>query len=70
MRAILIESCKDCPSLEHNGGFGQVAYIPVCGRTGRTLGYTKGVSGSRVVASYDGRIPDCCPLPEIANEAV
>lgn len=70
MRAILIESCSGCPYFDHKGAFNPVAYIPRCGKTGRTLGYTKDISGSRIVASYDGRIPNCCPLPEIANEAL
>lgn len=71
-----IDSCKECPFVMHGGGFGQVAYIPLCSRTKKpeTLPYTTHVSASgrftTVTASMTGNIPNWCPLrdPENVNE--
>lgn len=61
-RKIVIGSCSDCPNLKHSGGFGGIAYIPICHETGEMLPYTKSVSGNRIVATATGEIPDWCPL--------
>lgn len=60
MRVINIPDCTACPHLCHRGGFWPVAYIPVCGKTDKNLGY-KPMAGTRLV-KYDCIIPDWCPL--------
>lgn len=65
MKCIPIPSCRECPSRDHKGGFGTIAYVPVCRRTNRELPYTLG-SGhrGRVIAVSSDEIPDWCPLPD------
>lgn len=67
MRYIPIKTCNDCPHKDHRGGFGRVAYIPVCRLTDKNLPYTVGASGltRMIIANYTGEIPDSCPLGEL-----
>lgn len=63
---IIIRVCSECPNIEHGGGFGAVAYIPMCGKKNRELLYT--VSGSqkgRCTARGVDVIPDWCPLEDV-----
>lgn len=63
MKKIVINKCSSCPHIDHGGGFGQIAYIPVCGLNHRgNLPYTKHVSGNQIVATGTDVIPDWCPL--------
>jgi len=66
-RYISIETCRTCPHNDHKGGFGRVAYLPVCRLASRDLPYTSGVNGQpgreRIVATPTGEIPEWCPLP-------
>lgn len=63
-RKIVVRDCKDCPRLDHKGGFGNISHIPVCRETQRELPYSIGKGfGSMVVATREIGIPDWCPLP-------
>ena len=63
-RKIVLTDCQRCPSLDHKGGFGSVAYIPVCRAVNKEQPYTVSVmDGGRVQASRTPGIPDWCPLP-------
>lgn len=65
MKCIVIKNCGECPNVDHKGGFGQTAYIPVCRKTGDTLPYTTTQAPSgRNYAAGTGVIPDNCPLLE------
>ena len=63
-RIIRINSCQECPSRSHNGGFGNPAYVPVCRKTdpARDLPFTTRISGKIIVAEQTPGIPDWCPL--------
>lgn len=62
-RKIVIEECAQCPNSDHQGGFGPVAYIPVCRKAGRNLPYdTKVGFGNIVRARQVGGIPSWCLL--------
>jgi hypothetical protein len=51
-RVIRITECRQCPSCDHKGGFGKIAYIPVCRATGKELPYTVGLGyGTMLVAT-------------------
>ena len=71
MRYIKIETCKDCPNLDHRGGFGKVAYVPWCKLTKKDLPYMAIASNERspatVRASSNFQIPESCPLPKDAS---
>ncbi len=63
-RKIVLTDCRGCPSLDHKGGFGSVAYIPVCRAVNKEQPYTvSAMGGGRVQASKVPGIPDWCPLP-------
>lgn len=72
MRYIKIETCKDCPNLDHRGGFGKVLYVPWCKQTGLDLPYTVEIhqrsafvgGAPRMYASTNFEIPESCPLPK------
>ncbi len=72
-RAIILDSCTACPHMGRAGGFGTIGYVPKCRNANRELGYWVGyvaadsLSRTRPVASYDGKIPDWCPLPVHEN---
>lgn len=69
MKCIPIPSCAECPSRDHKGGFGTVAYVPVCRKAARELPHTvryDTVPG-RGVASLSEGIPEWCPLPDHAT---
>lgn len=70
MKFIAVRTCEDCPDKNHKGGFGTVAYIPICLAVDKTLGYTTSATTDRgrVYAEYDGTIPKWCPLPELEHE--
>ena len=63
---IPINSCSECPSRDHRGAFGRIAYIPICRATGKELPYdvvTNPISGiSSASATYE--IPEWCPLED------
>ena len=61
-RMIPINTCFDCPHRDHQGAFGKVAYVPVCGKKNRKLPYnvTTGPIGQQ--ANPTGNIPAWCPL--------
>ena len=65
MKRLTIENCNECPFVDHKGGFGNVAYIPVCKRVGRKeLPYTEHASNGRITARCTGVIPEWCPLED------
>lgn len=71
-RKIVIRQCSQCPKRDHKGGFGSIAYIPICRATNKELPYTvhKGSSkpiSNMVMANALDVIPDWCPL-EINND--
>ena len=60
-KCIVIENCKDCPYLDHSGGFGYPRYIPICGKSKNRKLPHKTVSGlENAQASYT--IPAWCEL--------
>lgn len=61
-RVIKICDCITCPSLTHRGGFGKVAYIPFCSRSGRELPYEAVLSRNIIMAKRLPKIPEWCPL--------
>lgn len=67
-KKIVINNCYDCPHKKHNGGFGQVMYVPKCSLTNKTLGYyevaQKKGRTAYLVAKYDEKIPSWCPLQD------
>ena len=67
MKKIVVENCGSCPYVGHGGGFGNIAYIPNCGKSkGKKLPYTEHASGGRVTARGTGDIPIWCPLEDDA----
>jgi len=66
VKKIVIKTCKECPHIDHNGAFGQVAYIPMCRWENKKLPYTVNVEhrgkAIRNVASPSHVIPDWCSL--------
>lgn len=68
MKCIPIPSCAECPHRDHKGGFGEVAYVPVCRRVNKELPHTVGTRkttmGYRMIASQVEGIPEWCPLPD------
>lgn len=68
-KKIVITSCSQCPHTDHNGGFGKIAYLPVCTKKNRRhLPYEENASRGRVVATPTGVIPEWCPLPDDTEE--
>lgn len=63
-RMIVIESCSDCSSKDHRGGFGRVSYVPYCRKTDKDLPHIVCAGRRMVSATYTGEIPDWCPLPK------
>lgn len=64
-KCIPINSCKDCPSKDHKGAFGLIAYVPVCQKMhGKELPYAKYVPGNKATARSTGEIPEWCPLDD------
>lgn len=62
-RVIRITTCRACPSFDHLGAFGLVAYIPVCRKTRRELPHTVDANTrGRAQANYTDVIPSWCPL--------
>jgi hypothetical protein len=62
-RIIRINDCSECPSKDHNGAYGRIAYIPICRAVGRELPYT--VEKDKHMGIYAHRlpeIPEWCPL--------
>lgn len=68
MKVIPVESCASCPHRDHKGGFGVVAYVPVCRMANRELPHDvqtmKTPLGHRMVAGGTSVIPDWCPLSD------
>ena len=68
MKHILIENCDGCPNRDHRGAFSAIQYVPYCSRRNKDLGFAISISKEgRGVASYDGVIPDWCPLEDCKN---
>lgn len=69
-RVIPVDTCRTCPSRDHKGGFGPVAYVPVCDRANRRelpheIRASTGPAGvPRIVADPTYKIPQWCPLPK------
>ena len=61
-RKIVIKDCDDCPHIEHRGAFGQVSYVPRCGKSGDTLPHTVSAPRGNPTATIKPGIPDSCPL--------
>jgi hypothetical protein len=68
VKKIVVARCTECPNIDHKGGFGSPAYIPVCRANGTkgktTLPYTESSHLGRSTASPTGVIPDWCPLED------
>lgn len=63
MKKLIIDKCRNCPFVGHGGGFGNIAYIPSCGKSrGKELPYTEHASGGRITAHVTDEIPEWCPL--------
>ena len=63
-RKIVLTDCGQCPSCDHKGGFGRIAYVPVCRAAKKDLPHTLHVGiGGGAQASRTPGIPDWCPLP-------
>ena len=63
IRKIVIADCDDCPHSDHNGGFGRVAYIPVCRKAGREPPWKPESDRYGFVSAWrEPGIPDWCPL--------
>jgi hypothetical protein len=62
LRKIVISSCDKCPKSDHSGGFGPIAYIPVCRLSNKTLPRSEEPDNSgrhiRIVAKPTNIIPD------------
>lgn len=69
-RIIRVTSCGGCHFKGHTGDFGNVAYIPHCSHSGKTLPYTKVVSDNRIIARLVEGIPDYCPLEKDPTAAL
>lgn len=64
-RKIVIKTCEECPHIDHEGGFGRIAYIPRCANAKKNLPYTVEASDAgRVYAEPTYEIPEWCPLKE------
>jgi hypothetical protein len=60
---IRIKTCKECPYLGHKGAFGEIAYVPVCRKSGKELPHTLGAGHKHVpLALGTNAIPEWCPL--------
>lgn len=70
MKYIAIPDCEHCPHRDHQGGFGQVKYVPYCKKARRVLphGVTYDDRSGRMYASLKPGIPSWCPLPELKKE--
>ena len=68
MKAVPVGECDRCPYKDHKGGFGQIAYKPVCRKAGRDIPFTEHASNGRVVARAVVEIPAWCPLPDFPEE--
>lgn len=65
MKKLIIDKCDNCPFVGHGGGFGNIAYIPVCEKMKhRELPYTEHASSGRITAHSTGEIPKWCPLSD------
>lgn len=65
-RIIKIENCTQCPSFDHRGAFGDIAYIPVCRSVNLNLTYSVSSSNNgRKIATPTGAIPEWCPLEKL-----
>jgi len=65
MKKIIVTDCGCCPYVSHGGGFGNIAYIPNCGKSnGKKLPYTEHASNGRITAHGTGVIPEWCPLDD------
>lgn len=68
MKCIPIPSCQECPHRDHKGGFGTVAYVPVCRKANKELPHTVEVGPNKVThrmfAKLAEGIPEWCPLPD------
>ena len=64
MKIIPVLSCRECPHSDHRGGFGQVAYLPVCRKANQEMPWEPVLNGTRVQAKQTVDIPDWCPLEE------
>jgi hypothetical protein len=68
-RVIRIDSCHQCPGRSHTGGFGRVAYVPICRTANRELPYSiECGTVSMVIASQKPGIPDWCPLEKLPEQ--
>lgn len=61
-KIIKIEKCRHCPNHTHKGGFGQVAYIPVCSLANKEQPWKLISDGRMAVAHQTVDIPEWCPL--------
>lgn len=63
-KKLVVRDCGECPFLQHGGGFGRIAYIPRCGKSGEQLPFTTAASRNMLVARREPGIPDSCPLED------
>lgn len=64
-KKIVIKKCKNCPHVDHKGGFGHIAYIPVCRLADKELPYrVERGYGTMIIAKQTGGIPTWCPLED------
>lgn len=61
-KKIAIPNCGVCPHKDHNGGFGKIAYLPMCRAAHKELPYTETASKGRCYATPTLVIPEWCPL--------
>lgn len=66
MKKLIIDKCENCPFIGRGGSFGNIAYIPNCGKmNGRKLPYTEHASRGMVTARPTEQIPEWCPLEDL-----
>lgn len=66
-KKIVIQSCGVCPHKDHKGGFGNIAYIPICRAANKELPYTETARNGRCYANATLVIPGWCPLEDDAS---
>lgn len=71
VKHIILQSCKECPYKETDGGFGDVVGVPYCNK-GANMTYTvesvRTVGGTyRQYAKPDNLIPSDCPLENLKD---